>query len=122
MLSTLTSGSPSACGDRWTTAAPNSRIPSTWRASSSLSAGSSSPLPAKITAATRIDRRRRTYSRSRSGFRSDEHVMTRNPDVAAASSTPRTTSAKYGSVMSWTMTPTTGTWLFWSPRASAFGT
>ena len=51
-----------------------------------------------------------------------EQVMTRKPATEAASSTPRTTSAKYGSVMSWTMTATTGTRLLSSPRARAFGT
>ena len=48
--------------------------------------------------------------------------MTRYPPGVAASSTPRTTSEKYGSVMSWTITPTTGMWLLSSPRARAFGT
>jgi len=36
-------------------------------------------------------------------------MITSDPPGDAASSTPRTTSAKYGSVMSWTITPTTGT-------------
>ena len=60
-LSTPTSGSPRACGDRWTTAAPSARIAARCRSISSLSAGSSSPLPAKTTAAARIERSRRTY-------------------------------------------------------------
>ena len=89
---------------------------------SALRAGSSSPLPAKISVAARIERSSRTYEFSRSGSRSELQVMTRYPPGDAASSTPRTTSAKYGSVMSWTITPTTGMWLLSRPRASALGT
>ncbi len=59
-LSTLTSGSPPACGERWTTAAPSARIAARWRSISSLSAGSSRPLPANTTAAARIERSSRT--------------------------------------------------------------
>jgi hypothetical protein len=80
------------------------------------------PLPAKMTAAARIERRSRTCAFSRAGSRSELQVITRYSPGAAASSTPRTTSEKYGSVMSWTMTPTMASWLFRSPRASAFGT
>ena len=108
VLSTPTSGSPPAWGERWTTAAPSARIAARCRARSSSSSGSARPEPAKITTAARIERRSRTYERSRSGSRSELQVMTRNPAGDAASSTPRTTSLKYGSVMSWTITPTTG--------------
>ena len=73
-----------------------------------VEAGSSRPLPAKMIVAARIERSRRTYDCSRSAIRSELQVMTRKPPTDAASSTPRTTSAKYGSVMSWTITPTTG--------------
>jgi len=75
-----------------------------------------------MTVAARIERSRRTYESSRSAMRSELHVTTRYPAGAAASSTPRTTSEKYGSVMSWTITPTTGMVLLSSPRASALGT
>ena len=74
----------------------------------SFRAASARPLPAKMTVAARMERSRRTYESSRSAIRSELQVMTRNPPTDAASSTPRTTSEKYGSVMSWTMTPTTG--------------
>ena len=121
-LSTPMSASPAACGERCTTAAPYARMAATCLATSALSTGSVRPLPAKMTVAARIDRSRRTYESSRSAIRSELQVTTRKPPTDAASSTPRTTSAKYGSVMSWTMTPTTGTWLLCSPRASAFGT
>ena len=44
-LSTPTSGSPAACGERWTTAAPSARIAARWRSISSFAAGSSRPEP-----------------------------------------------------------------------------
>ena len=112
-----------ACGERWTTAAPTSRMPSMWRCELLVerrrrrgrSRRRSPPRRASTAAAAR------TRARGRAS-RSEMQVMTRKPDGAAASSTPRTISAKYGSVMSWTITPTTGTWLLSSPRASALGT
>jgi hypothetical protein len=52
------------------------------------------------------------------GAARDDEIATLRSGVLDA----RTTSAKYGSVMSWTMTPTTGTWLLRSPRARALGT
>ena len=76
-LSTPTSGSPPAWGERCTTAAPSARIAARCRAISSLASGSSRPLPANTTAAARIERSRRMYSRSRSASRSELHVITR---------------------------------------------
>ena len=48
-LSTPTSAGPSACGDRWTTAAPSPRIAARCFSISWFDAGSSRPLAAKIT-------------------------------------------------------------------------
>ena len=55
--------------------------------SSSFSAGSSSPLPAKITAAARIERSSRTYAFSRSAFAraaGDDQVAARRRGVLHA--------------------------------------
>ena len=76
-LSTPTSAGPSACGDRWTTAAPSPRIAARCFSISWFDAGSSRPLAAKITPAARIERSSRTYDVSRSASRSELQVITR---------------------------------------------
>ena len=119
-VSTPTSGSPSACGAvdvRRAVGAHGRQVPFVPLSDP----GSSRPLPSNTTAAagsTAAGRRRALPLGIALGAAGDEQEAGSRGRVLYAS----TTSAKYRSLMSWTMTAATGTRLLSSPRASAFGT